>query len=83
LLNERQAREYIRKFFESEIPRMFWERHGDGHHPRLTLTRADRFIALMNEEYMRAIKRPPERPFAPMADQRVPGPQDVPFVERN
>src|SRR6185437_330019 len=56
-LTEQQARTYLRSFFDSEVPRMFWERHGSIHHPRLTLTRADRFIAMMNEEYLRAIRK--------------------------
>jgi hypothetical protein len=67
LLPERMAREFLRDFFDSEVPRMFWERRGDSHHPRLTLTRADRFIAMMNEEYLRAIRKgPPTRPYEPM-----------------
>ena len=70
LLSERQARAHIRTFFDSEVPRMFWERYGDSHHPRLTLTRSERFVALMNEEYLQAIKRgPPSRLFTPMPDQ--------------
>jgi hypothetical protein len=62
LLTEEQARSFMRQFFGSEVPRMFWERHGDWHHPRRTLNRTDRFIALMNEEYLRAVKAgPPTR----------------------
>jgi len=65
-LTEEHARSYARKFFDSEVPRMFWERHGDWHLPRRTLTHADRFIAIMNEEYLRAIKAgPPSRPYQP------------------
>ncbi len=67
-LTERQARSFIRQFFDSEVPRMFWERHGDWHHPRRTLTHADRFIELMNQEYLRAIKAgPPSRAYDPLA----------------
>jgi hypothetical protein len=66
-LTEEQARTYLCTFFESEVPRMFWERHGQLHHPRLSLTRADRFVAMMNEEYLRAIRKgPPSRPHEPM-----------------
>jgi hypothetical protein len=67
-LTEVQARQFLRSFFDSEVPRMYWERHGDWHHPRLTLTRSDRFIAMMNEEYLRAIKGgPPSRCHSPMS----------------
>lgn len=64
LLTEEQARDYLRQFFDSEVPRMFWERHGDWHQPRRTLTRADQFIALMDSEYLCALKAgPPSRSY--------------------
>jgi hypothetical protein len=63
-LPEEQAREFIQTFFDSQLPRMFWERYGEWHHPTRTRTKADRFIALMNQEYLRAIKAgPPSRPY--------------------
>jgi hypothetical protein len=67
-LTEQQARAYLSSFFDSEIPRMFWERHGPLRHLRLTLTRRDRFDAMMNEEYLRAIRKgPPSRTYEPIA----------------
>jgi len=67
LLKDPQAREYLKVFFDSEIPRMYWERHGDWHRPRRRLTRSDRFFALVNDEYLTAIKAgPPSREHEPM-----------------
>lgn len=83
-LTEQQARAYLSSFFDSEVPRMFWERHGPLHHPRVTLTRDDRFNAMMNEEYLRAIRGgPPSRSYQPLTtsplagDQGRPGPRAV------
>jgi hypothetical protein len=64
LLDEPQARAYMRRFFDSTVPRMFWERHGDWHQPRRAMTRRSRFAAMMNEEYLRALKAgPPTREY--------------------
>lgn len=80
-LTEQQARNFLRSFFDSEVPRMFWERHGEWHQPRLASTKADRFIALINEEYRRAIRTgPPSRLYEPMSspsDQGRPDPLAV------
>jgi uncharacterized membrane protein len=66
-LSERQARASLSSFFDSEVPRMFWERNGHFHHSRLTRTKADRFIAMMDEEYLRATRTgPPSRPYEPI-----------------
>jgi hypothetical protein len=74
-LTEQQARTFLGSFFASEVPRMFWERHGQLHHPRLALTRAERFIAMVNEEYLRAIRKgPPTRPYEPMHSAPVVAP---------
>lgn len=82
-LTEQQARAYLSRFFDSEVPRMFWERHGPLHHPRITLTKHDRFDAMMNEEYLLAIRKgPPSRPYEPMRSAQVVG-QDLPVRTRD
>lgn len=61
-LSEAQARAYLASFFQSEIPRRFWQRHGDLQmQAKLTSWRA-RFVVLVNEEYLRAMNAgPPAR----------------------
>ena len=61
-IDERQARDYLRNFFDSEIPRLFWESHGDWHRRGSTRSSADRFRELVNEEFLLAKKAgPPSR----------------------
>jgi hypothetical protein len=61
-IDERQAREYLKNFFDSEVPRLFWESHGDWHRPGAMRSPADRFRALINEEFLLAKKSgPPSR----------------------
>ncbi|WP_159079267.1 DUF6082 family protein [Plantactinospora sp. BC1] len=61
-----EARNFLAQFFDSEVPRLFWQRHGDWHLYRKPRTRAARFMALVNEEYLRAVKvGPPSRPYEP------------------
>jgi hypothetical protein len=55
-IDERQAREYLRNFFDSEVPRLFWESHGDWHRRGVLRSPADRFRALINEEFLLAKK---------------------------
>jgi hypothetical protein len=61
-LSEAQARGYLSSFFQSEIPRLFWQQHGQWQmHAKLTNRRA-RFVVMINEEYLRAIHAgPPAR----------------------
>jgi len=33
ILNEPELRTLLRTYFDSEVPRMYWERHGDWHAP--------------------------------------------------
>jgi hypothetical protein len=58
-IDEQQAREYLRGFFNSEIPRLFFEKHGDWHRRGQTRTHRERFQEFANEEYLRAIKAGP------------------------
>ena len=56
------VRAYLRQFFDSEVPRLFWQRHGEWHLRRTGRTRDAKFRQLMNEEYLRAVKSgPPSR----------------------
>ncbi|MEV6844714.1 DUF6082 family protein [Actinoplanes sp. NPDC051411] len=55
-IDERQAREYLKNFFDSEIPRLFWESHGDWHRRGAARSPADRFRELVNEEFLLAKK---------------------------
>jgi uncharacterized membrane protein len=54
-IDEPLARAYLQAFFDSEVPRMFWERTGDWHRPGSARTHRDRFRAMVNEEYLRAL----------------------------
>jgi hypothetical protein len=61
-LPEAQARSYLANFFDSEIPRLFWQIHGDWHMQGKARNRRERFLAMTNEEYLRAVKGgPPSR----------------------
>ncbi|MFI5915937.1 DUF6082 family protein [Dactylosporangium sp. NPDC051541] len=69
VINERELRVNLRSYFDSEVPRMYWERYGDWHDPQRRWPRRDRFRAIVNEEYLRAIKNgPPARCHEPMTD---------------
>jgi hypothetical protein len=63
IIDESQARAYLKNFFDSELPRQYWEAHGDWHRrgqsPR---SHRPRFRDLINEEFLVA-KRigPPQR----------------------
>jgi hypothetical protein len=58
-LPEAQARAYLASFFQSEIPRLFWQQHGQWQlHAKLTSRRA-RFVMMINEEYLKAIHSGP------------------------
>jgi len=62
-LTEVQVRSYLANFFDSEVPRLFWHMHGDWHMRARRRNRRDRFLALVNEEYLRAVRSgPPARP---------------------
>lgn len=76
LIDERQAREYLRSFFESEVPRLFFERHGDWHRSGEIKPGRARFSDFANEEYLRAIKAgPPIRRYERYPDwQSAPAP---------
>jgi len=60
-IDERQAREYLQGFFDSEVPRRFFEEHGDWHRRGRDRTHRERFHEFANEEYLRAIKAGPPR----------------------
>jgi hypothetical protein len=61
-LSEAQARAYLASFFESEIPRLFWQQHGQWQMQAKLTNRRARFVVMINEEYLRAIHDgPPTR----------------------
>jgi hypothetical protein len=61
-LPEAQARAYLTSFFQSEIPRLFWHQHGHLQMQAKLTNRRARFIVMINEEYLRAIRTgPPPR----------------------
>lgn len=62
-IDEAQARDYLAKFFDSEVPRTFWMKCGELHRGGQRPDRRHRFIDLVNEEYLRAGKQPPSRPY--------------------
>ncbi|GAA2683916.1 hypothetical protein Apa02nite_000780 [Actinoplanes palleronii] len=65
-LSEDQARAYLASFFDSTVPREFWRRHGDWHTRVKSTNRRDSFLAIVNEEFLRAEKAgPPSRPYEP------------------
>jgi hypothetical protein len=59
MIDERQAREYLQSFFESEIPRLYFEKHGDWHRRGQSRTDRERFKEFANQEYLRAVKAGP------------------------
>lgn len=59
VIDERQARDYLRSFFDSEVPRLYFEKHGDWHRRGKNRTDRERFQEFANEEYLRAIKAGP------------------------
>ena len=62
-LSEAQARGYLANFFDSEIPRLFWKEHGNWHMQAKARNRREQFLALIEEEYLRAIRGgDPSRP---------------------
>ncbi|MDY7086229.1 MAG: DUF6082 family protein [Actinomycetota bacterium] len=75
-IDEPLARAYLRSFFDSEVPRMFWERTGDWHRPGPARNHRDQFRIIVNEEYLRALHAgPPSRPF-----ERFPSPGGCPAM---
>lgn len=78
LISELKLRELLRAFFGSEIPRMYWERNGEWQQPRRRWPRRQRFLAVVNEEYLRAIKKgPPARGREPLQEPSRPFNSDV------
>ena len=58
-----QARASLANFFDSEIPRCFWERHSVWHLQGGARNRRVQFLTMVNEEYLRALRGgPPSRP---------------------
>lgn len=63
-IDESQARDYLKNFFDSEIPRRYWKAHGDWHRRGRAHNRRERFRDLINDEYLRAEKAgAPSRPY--------------------
>lgn len=62
-LPEDQARTFLRQFFDSEVPRRYWEHHGDWHMPRERRSSRENFHELVNDEFLRMRKSglPPSR----------------------
>ncbi|MEU7868746.1 DUF6082 family protein [Dactylosporangium sp. NPDC049140] len=72
VLNERELRVLLRTYFDSEVPRMYWERHGNWPDPQRRWPRRKRFQAIVNEEYLRAIKSgPATRAHEPVGRERA------------
>lgn len=68
-VDEAQVREYLRNWFDSEIPRLFWEAHGDWHRSGAAQPHRDRFREFVNSEYLRAVKAgPPARRYQVTVD---------------
>lgn len=63
-VSDDQIRRYASALFESEVPRLYWERHGG---LRSNARRQDRaFYRIINEEYLKAVAAgPPARPYEP------------------
>lgn len=55
-LTELRAREYLRAFFDSEVPRLFWAQHGNWHKFETSEDARDEFAELVNQEYLIAIR---------------------------
>lgn len=65
-LSEHEARDFLRLFFDSEVPRLFWQRHGSWHRYRRARSRSGRFLTMVNEEYLSAVRSgPPARSYEP------------------
>ena len=63
-IDETLARDYLRKFFDSEVPRIFWEKYGDWHRRGPVRNRRDQFRAMADEEYLWALRGgPPSRSY--------------------
>jgi hypothetical protein len=61
-LSDTQARGYLASFFQSEIPRLFWQQHGEWQMQAKLTNRRARFVVMINEEYLRATNAgPPAR----------------------
>jgi hypothetical protein len=61
-IDEAQARQYLANFFDSEVPRRFWEMHGDWHRRGAQRGRREEFRDLVNDEYLLAVRSgPPAR----------------------
>ena len=75
-IDESQAREYLQKFFDSEVPRRYWKANGVWHRGGQRPNRRHRFMDLVNEEYLRAEKGPPSRPYedVPLPSDHLSGP---------
>lgn len=64
LIDEQQAREYLRNFFDSEVPRLFWKAHGEWHRRGHARNHRERFRLLVDEEFLRAeAAGPPSRKY--------------------
>jgi hypothetical protein len=62
VIDETRVREYLRGFFDAEIPRMFWEKHSEWHRRGRGRGRREPFRDLVNDEYLRALRTgPPSR----------------------
>lgn len=62
VIDEVRVREYLRGFFDAEIPRMFWEKHSEWHRRGRGRARREPFRDLVNDEYLRALRTgPPSR----------------------
>jgi len=62
VIDETRVREYLRGFFDAEIPRMFWEKHSEWHRRGRGRSRREPFRDLVNDEYLRALRAgPPSR----------------------
>jgi hypothetical protein len=80
LINDAKLRQLLKAYFDSEVPRMYWERNGDWHQPRRRWPRRMRFLDIVNEEYLSAIKAgPPARPYEPFAAESCTAPGERPF----
>jgi hypothetical protein len=67
LLAEARLRDLLKAYFDSEVPRMYWERNGDWNQLRRRWPRRVRFLDIVNEEYLTAIKGgPPARGYEPL-----------------
>jgi hypothetical protein len=60
-IDEPQVRAYLKNFFDSEVPRRYWEMHGVWHRGGSRRNRRARFLELINEELANAKKGPPGR----------------------